>query len=79
MRDWLGNLAMKTMVLLFMLKGPRPSTVLCFNVHTTVEYLSKYLSIGQLPQHIPNSVVVCAGSRPKRLTKAYNKEVCQVS
>ena len=78
-RDWLGNLAMKTMVLLFMLEGPRPCTVLCFNVHITVEYLNKNVSIGRLLQHIPNSIVVCAGSRPKGLTKTYNKEVCQVS
>ena len=69
---------MKRMALLFMLEGPRPCTILCFNVHTTVEYLSKYASIGQLLQYIPNSVVVCAGSRPKRQTKTYNKEVFQV-
>ena len=67
------------MVLQFMLEGPRPWTILCFNVHTTVEYLTKNVSIGQLLQHIPNSIVVCAGSRPKRQTKTYNKEVCQVS
>ena len=79
LRDWLGNLAMKTMVLQFMLEGSRPCTILCFNVHTTVEYLNKNVSIGQLLQHIPNSIVVCAGSRPKRQTKTYNKEVCQVS
>ena len=29
---------MKTMVLQFMLEGPRPCTILCFNVPTTVEY-----------------------------------------
>ena len=67
------------MVLQFMLEGPRPCTILCFNVRTTVEYLNKNVSIGQLLQHIPNSIVVCAGSRPKRQTKTYNKEVCQVS
>ena len=74
LRDWLGNLAMKTMVLQFMLEGPRPCTILCFNVHTTVEYLNKKVSIGQLLQHIPNSIVVCAGSRPKRQTKTYTAE-----
>ena len=79
LRGWLGNLAMKTTVLQFMLEGPRPCTILCFNVHTTVEYLNKNASIGLLLQHIPNSIVVCAGSRPKRQTKTYNKEVCQVS
>ena len=57
----------------------RPCTILCFNFHTTVEYLNKNVSIGQLLQHIPNSIVVCAGSRPKRITKTYNKGVCQVS
>ena len=31
---------MKTMVLQFMLEGPRPCTILCFNVHTTVERLT---------------------------------------
>ena len=70
---------MKTMVLLFMLEGPRPCIILCFNVHTTVEYLNKNVSIGQLLQHIPNSIVVGAGSKPKTETKTYNKEVCQVS
>ena len=70
---------MKTMVLLFMLEGPLPCTILCFNVHTIVEYLNKNASIGQLLQHILNSIVFCAGSRPKRQTKTYNKEVCQVS
>ena len=58
-------------------KGRDPDTILWFNVHTTVEYLNENVSIGQLLQHIPNSV--CAGSRPKRQTKTYNKEVCQVS
>ena len=78
--DWLGNLAVKTMALQFMLEGPRPCTILCFNsVHTTVEYLNKNVSIGQLLQHIPNSIVVCAGSRPKRQTKTFKKDVCQVS
>ena len=66
---------MKTMVLQFMLEGPRPSTILCFNVHTTVEYLSKNVSTGKLLKHMPNYVVVRAGSRPKRQTKTYNKEV----
>ena len=70
---------MKTMVLQFMLEGPRSCTILCFNVHNTVEHLNKNVSIGQLLQHIPNSIVVCAGSRPKRQTKTYNKEVCHVS
>ena len=65
---------MNTMVLQFMLEGLRCCTIL-FNVHTTVEYLNKNVSIDQLIQHIPNSIVVCAGSRPKRQTKTYNKEV----
>ena len=73
------NLAMKTIVLQFMLEGPRPCAILCFDTHTTVEYLNKNISIAQLLQHIPKSIVVCAGSRPKRQTKTYNKEVCQVS
>ena len=67
------------MVLLFLVEGLRPCTILCFNVLTTVEYFNKNVSIGQLLQHIPNSIVVCAGSRPKRQTKTYNKEVCLVS
>ena len=50
-----------------------------FLVHTTIECLNKSISIGQLLQHIPNSIVVCAGSRPKRQTKIYNKEVCKAS
>ena len=79
LRDWLGNFAIKTMMLQFMLEGLRPCTILSFNVHTPVEYLNKNVSIGQLLQHIPNFIVVCAGSRPKRETKTYNKEVCKVS
>ena len=70
---------MKTMVLQFKLEEPQPCTILCFNIHTTVEYLNKNVSIGQLLQHIPNSIVVGARSRPKRQTKTYNKEVWQVS
>ena len=54
------KLAMKTIVLQFMLEGPRPCTILCFNVRTSVEYLNRNVSIGQLLQHIPNSFVVCA-------------------
>ena len=65
------KLCHKKMVLQFMLEGLRPCTILCFNVHTTVEYLNKNISIGQLLLHIPNSIVVCAGSRPKRQTKTY--------
>ena len=65
---------------LFMLEGPRPCTILCFNIHTTVEYLNRNVSqIGQLLQHISKSIVVCKQSRPKMLTETYNKEVCQAS
>ena len=67
------------MVLQFMLEGPRQCTILCLNVHTTVEYLNTNVSIGQLLQHISKSIVVCALSRPKTLTKTYNKEICQAS
>ena len=35
---------MKTMVQQFMLEGPRPCTFLCFNVHTTVDYLTLCIS-----------------------------------
>ena len=70
------NLAMKIMVLQFMLKGPRPCTILFFNVHTPAEYLNGNVSIGQLLQHITKSIVVGARSRPKMLTKTENKDVC---
>ena len=73
LRDWLWNLAMKTMVQQFMLEGLRPCTILCFNVHTTVEHLNRNVSIGQLLQHISKSNVVSARSRPKMLTKTYNR------
>ena len=46
------NLAMTTIVLQFMLEGPRPCTILCFNVHTTVEYLNRNVFVGKLLQHI---------------------------
>ena len=71
---------MTTMVVQFMLEGPRPCTILCFNIHTTVEYLTgRNDSIGQFLQQISKSIVVRARSRPKMLTKTYNKEVCQAS
>ena len=70
---------MKTVVLQFMLEGPRPCTFLYFNVHTMAEYLNRKVSVGQLLQHISKSIVVCARSMPKMLTKTYNKEVCQAS
>ena len=54
------KLAMRTMVLQFMLEGSRPCTILCFNVCTSVEYLNRNISIGQLLQHIPTPIVVCA-------------------
>ena len=73
------NLVMATIVSIFMLQGPRPCTILCFNVHTTAEYLNTNISIGQLLQHISKSIVVCVRSRPKMLTKIYNKEVYQAS
>ena len=47
------------MVLQFLLKRARPCTILCFNVHTTVEYLKSNVSIGQSLQHISRSIVVC--------------------
>ena len=50
------KLAMTTMVLRFMLDGPRTCTILCFNVHTAVEHLNRKVSVGQLLQHITKSV-----------------------
>ena len=41
-----------TMVLQFMLEGPRPYTILCFNVQTKAEDLNRNVSIDQLLQHI---------------------------
>ena len=67
------------MVLQLMLKAPRPSTILCFNVHTTVEYPNRNVPTGLLLQHISKSIVVCARSSPKTLTKTNNEEVCQAS
>ena len=49
-------LSMTTMVLQCMLEGPRPCTILYFNIHTTVEYLNMNVSVGQLLQHISKSV-----------------------
>ena len=70
---------MKTMMLQFMLEGPRQCTILCLNVQTTVEYLNTNVSIGQLLQHISKSIVVCALSSRKMATKTNNKEICQAS
>ena len=70
---------MKTVVLQFMLEGPRPCTILYFNVHAMAEYLNRKVSVGQLLQHISKFIVVFARSMPKMLTKTYNKEVCQAS
>ena len=58
-----------------MLEGPRPCTILCFNVHTKVEYLNRNVSIGQLLELISKSIVVCAWSRPKMLTKHTTKKL----
>ena len=72
---------MKTMVL-HVLEDPRPGVhnPVCFNVLTTVdEYLNRNVSFGQFHQHISKDIVICARSRPKMLTKTYNKEGCQVS
>ena len=63
------------MMLQFMLEGLRPCTILCFDVYTTVEYLNRNVSVGQLFQHISKSIVVCARSRPKMLRKTYKKFV----
>ena len=60
-------------------KGRDRAQCFVLTVHTTVEYLSRNVSIGQLLQHISKSIVVCARSRPKTLTKTYNKGVCQAS
>lgn len=35
-----------------MLEGLPPCTIFCFNVHTTIEYLNRNVSIDQLLQHI---------------------------
>ena len=50
-----------------------------FECSPTVENLNTNVSIGQLLQRISKSIVVCALSRPKMLTKTYNKEICQPS
>ena len=56
-------------------EGPRQCIILCLNVCTTVEYFNTYVSIGQLLHHILKSIVVCALSRRKMLTKTCNKEM----
>ena len=53
--------------------------ILCFNAYTTLEYLNRNFSNGQLIHHISKSIVVCTRSRPKMLTKTYNKEIYQAS
>ena len=62
-----------------MLEGTRQCTILCLNVHTTVEYRNTNVSTGHLLQHISKSIVDCALPRPKMLTKTYNKEIRQAS
>ena len=51
------KLEMRTMLMQFMLEGPRRCTILCFNVHTTGEYLNRNVSIGQLLQHRHSKLV----------------------
>ena len=50
--------------------------ILCFNVHATVEYLSRNVSIGQLLQRILKSIDfscgLCTVKAKLRLTKRYN-------
>ena len=55
------------MVLQFKLEGSRPCTILYFNVHTSVEYLNRNFSIGQLLQHLSKSIVVCAQNGNKNI------------
>ena len=65
---------MTTMALQFLLEG-RIGTILCFDVLTTVEYLSnRNVFIGQ------NLNVVCAWARPMfSAIKTSDKNVCQAS
>ena len=66
-------LAMTTMVLQFMLER-RPCTILCFNVHITVECLNRNISIGQSLKHISKYIVVCVWSRPEEgVCQAYSE------
>ena len=62
------------MVLQFMLEGPRPCTILGFNVHTLqLNILTEtFLLVSCSREHISKYIVVCARSRPKMLTKTYN-------
>ena len=59
------------MVLQFLLEGPRPCTILCFNVHPTVEYRISNVVIGQLLQRISRFIVVCARSKAKNARKNF--------
>ena len=61
-----------------MLEGPRPCTILCFNVHTTVEYRNRNASICQLLRHISKSIVVYVQSRPKTRKKHLTKKFARL-
>ena len=61
------NLVMKIMMLQFMLKGPRPCTILCFNVHTPAEYINGDISFGQLLQHITKAKNADKNRKQRRL------------
>ena len=55
----------------------RASTVhnpLFLGIHTTVEYLNRNVSIGQLLELDSNSIVVCARSRPNNANKNTTKK-----
>ena len=56
---------------------PRPCRILCFHVHNAVEYYGRFY--WSVDTTLLRSIVVFAPSRPKMLTKTYNKEVCQAS
>ena len=56
----------ETMVQQFMLEGPPPCTILCFNVHTTVEYLNRSVFIGPVdPTHLKIYCGFVHGQGPK--------------
>ena len=69
---------MKTLALQFMLEGQGRCTIPYFNVHTTVEYLTKNASIGQM-QHFKMYCSLYTAKAKNANKKSYNKEVCQAS
>ena len=62
-----------------MLEGPQPAQSFVSRSFTMHELRNQHVCIGQFLNMEETTIVYCAGSRPKKRTKTYNKELWRVS